>query len=79
MIQVLENAMEQIEDSLEILEVCKNKIEKKLKIDVLSDEPIVRDLIEDIKTSRHSILLISEKLSGIKEELGEEENEESVM
>lgn len=79
MIQTLENSMEQVEDSLEILEICKNKIEKKLKIDVLSDEPIIRELIEDIKLSKYSVLLISEKLSGIKEDLGEKENEESIM
>lgn len=72
MIETLESTMEQVEESLEMLELSKKKIEKKLKIEVLSDEPIIKELIEDMKFSKRSVLLISEKLSGIKEDLNEE-------
>jgi hypothetical protein len=77
MMETLESTMEQIEESLELLEISKKRIEKKLKIELLSDEPIIRDLIDDMKLSKKSLLLISEKLTGIKEVLDEEnENEE---
>jgi len=73
MIETFEEVMGQIEESLEMLEVSKKKIERKLKVEVLSDEPVIRELIEDMKFSKRAVLLISEKLTGVKEDLDEEE------
>lgn len=72
MIETFEEVMEQIEESLDMLEISRKKIEKKLKVEVLSDEPVIRELIEDMKFSNRAVLLISEKLTGVKENLDEE-------
>jgi hypothetical protein len=62
-----ERLMEQLEESIEILEVCHKKFDKKLKLELFSDEPTVKELVEDIKQARKAVLLISENLTGEKE------------
>lgn len=52
----------QIEECLDVLEECHQKIEAKSKIEVFSDEPVVKELIQDIKEAKASVLLVAKNL-----------------
>lgn len=56
-----------IEQSLSVLDACYKKIDRKAKLELFSDEAIVKELIDDMKDARKSILNISENLTGEKE------------
>jgi len=66
-IDVYESTMLQIEESLEVLSFYQKRIERKSKLEVFSDDFIVKELVEDIKQSKKAVLLVSEKLTGEKE------------
>jgi len=78
LIDLLEETNEQIEIAIETLNHYYKRIEKKNKLELFSDDPIVRELVEDMKHARQAILLISEKLTGEKLEKNEiKPNQES--
>jgi len=52
----------QIEKSLDILDVCYKRAAIKAQLEVMSDEPVVRELVNDIKTSRDAILLVAKMI-----------------
>lgn len=56
-----------IEQSLLVLDTCYKKIDRKAKLELFSDEAIVKELIDDMKDARKSIVNISENLTGEKE------------
>jgi hypothetical protein len=62
-IEKIEEVVGQIEESLDVLDSCYTKIDAKSKIEVLSDDPIVRELIQDIATAKDSILVVANKIS----------------
>jgi hypothetical protein len=62
-----EEMLELLESSLQDLEICRKKIDKKVKIEVFSDDPIVKELIDDIKQARFTVAIILEKLTNEKE------------
>ena len=68
LIDLLEETNEQIDKAVETLDHCYKRIDKKAKLELFSNEPAVRELVEDMKMSRSAILLISEKLTGDKNE-----------
>jgi len=51
----LEEVGSLIRDSIEVLEAQRQKIDQKSKLEVFSDEPVVRELIQDIVTARASV------------------------
>ena len=55
----IENIVEQVENSLDVLDNCYQRATEKSKLEVFSDEPVVRELIDDIQTTRDAILLIA--------------------
>lgn len=57
-----ETIAEQLDESLELLDVCYANVSIKSKIEVFSDEPVVKDLLSDIANAREAILLIANKL-----------------
>ena len=63
----LENVEDAIDNALKTLDEQHQKINRKSKIEVFSDEPIVRELLQDIVTARHSVhkvaLLLDDSLS----------------
>ena len=63
LVDELEKIEEKLDDSAKILEDCYEKIEKKSKIEVFSDDPIVKELVEDMKDAKNAIMLISESFS----------------
>ena len=68
LIDLLEETNEQIDKAVETLDHCYKRIDKKAKLELFSNEPAVRELVEDMKMARSAILLISEKLTVDKNE-----------
>lgn len=58
---------EQIGESLDVLDDCYASIYQKSKLEVMSDEPIIRELMSDITRSRNAVLLVSRKINGDQE------------
>ena len=54
---------DQVEESLDIIDECYRKIFNASQIPVLYDEPVIKELINDIKTSREALLLIANKIT----------------
>lgn len=54
-----ESIIEQIERSLDVLDSCYQRAATRSKLEVLSDEPVVRELLEDIQVTRDAILLVA--------------------
>jgi len=62
LINQLEDVSNQVEESLDILDSYYQKIDLKSKTEIWSDEPIVKDLIEDIKGCKNAVLLVANKV-----------------
>lgn len=58
----LDELANQLEESLDIIDSCYQRISKTSQIPVVSDEPVIQQLINDIKEIKNSILLIANKL-----------------
>ena len=69
LISTLEYTMSEIENSIEILNYYYKRIDKKSKMELLSDDATIRELVEDMKQARRAVLLVSEKLTGEKEDI----------
>lgn len=65
---------DQVNESLDLLDSCHHKISKVLETPVGSDDPTVRELLNDIRDARHAILLIANKLVTFDEDEDEDEN-----
>lgn len=57
-----EALVDQIEESLDMLEDVYVNIARTAEIPVLSDEPIIRDLLSNIKTAKNTMLAIASKV-----------------
>lgn len=75
LIDTVERTMEQVEKSVDILDYYYKRIDKKTKTELFSDDPTIRDLVDDMKQSRRAVLLVSEALTG-ERELNEEPPQE---
>lgn len=73
-----ETLLSTIEQSLQVLDACYRKVDRKAKLELFSDEAIVKELIDDMKDARKSILNISENLTGEKEVIENEIKNEDV-
>ena len=51
-----------IEEALDMLESCYGNIAHAAQLDVLSDEPVIRDLLNDIKRAKNAVMLIASKV-----------------
>lgn len=74
--------LEQIDDTLdsvvELLETQHEKILSKTKIEVFSDEPLVRDLVQDISIACDAVKKSSEMLKDVVDSTLEEMSEQEV-
>ena len=62
LVEIIEDSTEQVEKSLEILEFYQERIERKSKLEIMLDDPIVRELIEDLRGSKEALSSIKEQL-----------------
>lgn len=54
--------VDQIEESLDELDSCYNRLAHNAEINVMSDEPVIREVMNDIKRSRNTVLKIASKV-----------------
>jgi hypothetical protein len=66
--ELIEDFFEETEESIKILEFHLSKIEKKSKLEIMLDDPIIRELVDDIKKSKEAVQLVKDKMSTIVEE-----------
>lgn len=57
-----EELVDTIEESLDMLDECYTRIAHAAEIPVLSDEPVIRDLLSDIKQAKNAVLAIASKV-----------------
>lgn len=62
----LSDSDETIEDCVEILNSSYQQIYKYSKIPVFYNEPIIKGLLQSIKKSQESVLMVSEKIQNVK-------------
>lgn len=61
-----------IEKSLDIIDECYSSIYEKSKLEVLSDDPVVKQLLVDIRRSKEALLHIANNITS---EFTQKENE----
>ena len=71
----LEEVGQSLQVSIDVLEVQYVKLNKKSKIELFSDEPVVRELVMDIAEAKESVMVTARLLDGV---LRTEESEEIV-
>lgn len=62
----------QVDESLDVLDECYRKIGQALEIPVMSDEPVIREVLSDIKVAKNSILLVANKIVSFEDDFDEE-------
>ena len=71
--------VQQIEDTVQVcmgvIDGQIEKMEEKTKIEVFSDEPIIRELIKDMVTAKESVVAVSKLLDELIEEQEQKEDE----
>lgn len=58
----IDEVTDAIQESIEILAEQHEIMDKKSKIEVFSDEPIVRSLVQDIAIAKNAVLRVAKKL-----------------
>ena len=58
-----EDLADQIEESLDMLDNCYSRLAHHAEIPVLSDEPIIQDVVRDIKLARNTVLAVASKVA----------------
>lgn len=54
---------DQVEESLDILDVCYKRISDASQVPVLYDEPVIKGVVQDIAMSRDAILVVANKIN----------------
>lgn len=62
-----EELLELLEESIQDLEICYKRIDKKTKLELFSDDPTVKELVDDMKQARHTVASIVQQLTGERE------------
>lgn len=70
-----EELVDTIEESLDVLDECYIRFSHNADIPVFSDEPVVREVLGDIKRAKHAVLAIASKVVIYGEEHGAKERE----
>lgn len=81
LMEMIDDVDEKVENCLDVLDACHQSFDLKLKMEVFTDEPVVKDLIQDIKNAKESVYLIAKSLNGDdteKDEYVDEKDEEKV-
>ena len=64
-----------VDESLDILEESYQGIASVLEIPVMTDEPYVRRVLDDIRRARGAIVLVADKISTFNDSKGDKEKE----
>jgi len=60
--EAFEEMQTQTGESLDILDTCYQRVAAKANLELMSDDPIIRELVADMKMSREAILLVAHKI-----------------
>jgi hypothetical protein len=71
-----EDLVDTIQESLDLLDGCYSDIARNAEIPVLSDEPVIREVLAAIKRSRNAVLSIAGKVVIYGSEQGDEKEEQ---
>lgn len=55
----MQEVSEQIDDSLDILDMLYQRAATRAELEVFSDDPVVKELVSDIQAARDAILLVA--------------------
>jgi hypothetical protein len=58
-----EELVDQIEESLDMLDACYSRLAHHATIPVLSDEPVIQEVVRDIKLARNTVLAVASKVA----------------
>ena len=62
LLEKFDNVVEQIEESLDVIDSSYNRVANLLETPVLLDDPIVVELVQSAKNTKDSLLLIANKI-----------------
>jgi hypothetical protein len=65
---IILNMQDSVEEALEVLDEKYNSISKVLETPLFFDSPQVRAVLNDIRTSRDSILIVANKITQLEED-----------
>lgn len=71
-----EELVDQIEDSLDMLDECYTRLVHNADIPVLSDEPVIREVVADIKRAKNAVLAIARKVVTYGNDKGTDDGDE---
>lgn len=71
-----EELVDQIEESLDMLNTCYSRLAHHSAIPVLSDEPIIQDVVHDLKMAKNAVLAIASKVVAYGGAAGDAETQE---
>lgn len=66
-----EQLVDQIEESLDELDACFQRLSRNAEVNVMSDEPIIREVVGDIRRARNAVLAVASKVVTYGSEEGE--------
>lgn len=72
-IEYQEELLQLLEESNQELKICHSRINKKAKLELFSDDQMIKDLVDDMKQARQTVAIIIEKLTGEKEAMQDAE------
>ena len=58
----IDDISDQIEESLDIIDASYKRISEKASLEVMSDEPVIRELVADMKASKDALILVANKI-----------------
>lgn len=62
LLQLLDDVNDQVEESLDILDALYQRVSQKASLEVMSDEPIVRELVADMKSAKDALIIVANKI-----------------
>lgn len=62
MMEQLESIKQQVDESLDIIDYVYGRIVSKAKTEVMSDEPLVRELVSDMQAAKDAMILVANKI-----------------
>lgn len=63
LVEKLDEVTVQVEESLDIIDEAYASVSKHLESPVMFDDPVVKAMIDDVKSARNAMLLVANKIS----------------
>jgi hypothetical protein len=60
--EAFDEMQHQVEESLDIMDTCYQRVAAKANLELMSDDPVIRELVADMRMSKEAILLVAHKI-----------------